>query len=116
MIKKSVEMLKTIKPQMRGGAGQAIVTEMLSAGDYTGKARLIATIMLEPGCSIGEHVHDNEEEVFYVIEGTASYNDDGKNETLNKGDSCICRAGQKHSIANEAEKGTLIIVAIILTL
>lgn len=116
MIKRSHLMVNTVKPQMRGGIGQAIVTEMLSAGDYNGKARLIATITLEPGCSIGEHVHDNEEEVFYIIEGTASYNDNGKNETLNKGDSCICYSGQKHSIANKADQGTLIIAAIILTL
>jgi quercetin dioxygenase-like cupin family protein len=116
MIKKSDEMVKTLKPQMRGGKGQAVVTDMLNTGEYFGKARLIATITLEPGCSIGEHVHENEEEVFYIIQGTAAYNDNGKNEILNQGDSCICYAGQKHSIANEAEEGTLIIAAIILTL
>jgi len=115
MIKRAEEMVKTIKPQMRGGSGQALVTEMLSAGEYAGKARLFATITLEPGCSIGEHVHENEEEVFYIIEGTASYSDNGKDEILNKGDSCICLAGQSHSIANAAETGTLIIAAIILT-
>ena len=116
MIKKSTEMIKTVKPQMRGGTGQAVVTEMLNTGEYFGKARLIATITLEPGCSIGEHVHENEEEVFYIIEGTATYNDNGNTKTLDKGDSCICLAGQKHSIANEAEKGTLPSAAIILTL
>jgi quercetin dioxygenase-like cupin family protein len=116
MIKKSDDMVKTIKPQMRGGTGEALVTEVLSTGEYTGKARLIATIALEPGCSIGEHVHEKEEEVFYIIDGTAAYNDNGKSTTLQKGDSCICCAGQKHSIANAAEKGTLIIAAIIMTL
>jgi quercetin dioxygenase-like cupin family protein len=115
MIKRAEEMLKTVKPQMRGGSGQALVTEMLSNGEYTGKARLIATITLEPGSSIGEHVHENEEEIFYVIDGTAVYNDNGTNIVLNKGDSCICFSGQKHSIANIDEKDTLIIAAIILT-
>ena len=115
MIKRAEEMIKTIKPQMRGGSGQALITEMLSTGEYAGKARLFATITLEPGSSIGEHVHENEEEVFYIIEGTALYNDDGKEEILYKGDSCICLAGQSHSIANTAEKGTLIVEAVILT-
>jgi len=115
MIKRAEEMLKTIKPQMRGGSGQALVTEMLNIGEYTGNARLFATITLEPGSSIGEHVHENEEEVFYIIEGTALYNDNGEDVTLNTGDSCICLAGQRHSIANVAESGTLIIAAIILT-
>lgn len=116
MIKKAEKMMKIVKPQMRGGTGQATVTDLLDAGEYTGKARLIATITLEPGCSIGEHVHDNEEEVFYIISGTALYNDNGCDVTLNKGDSCICLAGQKHSIANADEKDTLVFAAIILTL
>lgn len=116
MIKKSNEMLKTVKPEMRGGTGQAVVTDMLNAGEYFGKARLIATITLEPGCSIGEHMHVNEEEVFYIVEGKALYNDNGSSEVLEKGDACICLAGQKHSIANNSQSDTLIILAIILTL
>lgn len=116
MIKRAEEMVKTVKPQMRGGTGQATVTDLLNADEYTGSTRLVAKITLEPGCSIGEHVHENEEEVFYIISGTALYNDNGHNCTLNTGDSCICLAGQKHSIANATESETLIIAAIILTL
>lgn len=115
MIKRNEEMVKIIKPQMRGGSGQALVTEMLSNGEYTGRARLLATITLEPGSSIGEHIHENEEEIFYVIEGTALYNDNGSDINLNKGDACICHSGQKHSIANVDKKDILVIAAVILT-
>ena len=45
----------------------------LLAGEYKGKSRLIGVITLEPGCSIGAHIHENEEEVFYIMEGTATY-------------------------------------------
>jgi quercetin dioxygenase-like cupin family protein len=116
MIKKNEEMKKTVKPQMRGGEGSAIVTEILDNGEYQGHARLLATITLEPGCSIGEHVHEDEEEVFYIIDGTALYNDNGRDVLLEKGDSCLCLSGQKHSIANNDEKETLIFTAVILTL
>ena len=67
MIKRASEMPRTVKPQMRGGDGQAVVTNLLDAGEYQGKSRMIATITLEPGCSIGEHVHEKEEEVFYMM-------------------------------------------------
>lgn len=115
MIKKSNEMISNTRANMRGGDGQAVVTDILNKGEYKGNARLIGTILLEPGSSIGAHVHENEEEVFYVIKGTATYNDNGTLCTLNEGDSCICRGGETHSIANRESETDLVVFAIILT-
>lgn len=115
MIKRAKNMTANVKVNMRGGDGQAVVTEILDKGEYKGSARLIGTILLEPGCSIGAHVHENEEEVFYIIEGTATYDDNGKAEILHKGDSCVCLGGQKHSIANRTENENLTVFAVILT-
>ena len=78
MIKRANEMTENIRKAMRGGDGQVIVRDFLSFGEYDGKARLLATLTLEPGCSIGKHIHENEEEIFYIIEGTATYDDNGK--------------------------------------
>lgn len=114
MIKRSSQMTKDIKIEMRGGDGQAVIKNVLDKGEYKGASRLVATITLEPGCSIGAHIHENEEEIFYIIKGTATYNDDGKTEILNAGDSCLCLGGQEHSIANKGEE-TLEIFAVILT-
>ncbi len=114
MIKRNEAMTADIKVQMRGGNGQALIKNVFDKGEYKGASRLVATITLEPGCSIGAHIHEKEEEIFYIIKGTATYNDNGKTEILNSGDSCICLAGQEHSIANEG-KETLEIFAVILT-
>jgi quercetin dioxygenase-like cupin family protein len=115
MIRRNSDMTSTVKPNMRGGDGSAVVTDVLNKGEYKGASRLVATITLEPGCSIGEHVHENEEEIFYIIEGTATYDDNGEIRTLKKGDSCICLGSQKHSIANRTEDETLVVFAVILT-
>lgn len=114
MIKRSSEMKVNLKENMRGGNGTVIVTDVLNSGEYKGKSRLLGVITLEKGCSIGAHIHENEEEVFYIIEGSAVYNDNGKIETLYKGDSCVCLSGQTHSIANESDE-TLKLFAVILT-
>ena len=108
-------MTANVKVNMRGGDGQVVVTDVVNKGEYNGKARLVGTILLEPGCSIGEHIHENEEEIFYIIEGTATYNDNGKIVKLNKGDSCVCLGGEKHSIANRENEGNVVLFAIILT-
>lgn len=115
MVKRANEMTSNVKVNMRGGDGQAVVTEILNKGEYNGSSRLIGTICLEPGCSIGAHVHENEEEVFFIIEGTATYDDNGTIEILKKGDSCVCLGGEKHSIANRTENETLTVFAVILT-
>ncbi len=115
MIKRYESMTENVKVNMRGGDGQAVIREVFDKGEYKGAARLVATITLEPGCSIGEHIHENEEEIFYIIEGTATYDDNGEIRTLKKGDSCICLGSQKHSIANRTEDETLVVFAVILT-
>ncbi len=115
MIKRNDNMTTDLKIQMRGGNGQVVIKNVLDKGEYKGASRLVATITLEPGCSIGAHIHENEEEIFYIIEGTATYNDNGKTEILNAGDSCVCLSGQEHSIANESKDETLVIFAVILT-
>ena len=115
MIKYNADMTKDIKVKMRGGNGQAVIKSVFDKGEYKGASRLVATITLEPGCSIGAHIHENEEEIFYIIKGTAAYNDNGKIEILNVGDSCICLSGQEHSIANESIDEPLEIFAVILT-
>ena len=114
MIKRKSDMKEQIRVAMRGGDGQAVVTDILNKGEYKGNARLVGVITLEKDCSIGAHVHENEEEIFYVIEGKATYYDNGETVILNEGDSCICLGGEEHSIANREEK-TLRVFAIILT-
>lgn len=116
MIKRKDEMNETIRVNMRGGDGHVKITNFLDKGEYDGHARLLATITLEPGCSIGKHIHENEEEIFLILSGTAVYDDDGTEVTLFPGDSCICRNGQSHSIANRNEQGDTVVAAIILTL
>lgn len=116
MVKSSKDMKENIREAMRGGDGRVICKDFLSKGEYDGSARLFSTLTLEPGCSIGKHVHENEEEVFYVLNGIADYDDNGTVVKMYPGDSCICRAGEAHSIANRQESGNLTVVAVILTL
>lgn len=115
MIKRNSEMIGDIKVNMRGGDGQVVVTEVLKKGEYKGSARLVGTLLLKPGCSIGAHIHENEEEIFYIIDGVATYNDNGTEVKLYKGDSCLCLGGEEHCIANREAEGDLTVFAVILT-
>ena len=114
MIKREQEMRTEIMEHVRGGKGTVSFTYLLEQEEYEGHARMIAKIFLKPDCSIGYHQHCGEEEVITVLQGKATYKENGKVLTLKAGDTCLTRNGESHSIANES-KEDLLLYAIILT-
>lgn len=113
MIKRAEAMVRELKEQMRGGKGTVAITHLFSQDEIGGKARLIAKIELEPGCSIGFHEHQNEEEIFYIISGQATLDDQGEVSQLDPGDAAITKGGQSHSLSNNSDK-LLTVMAVIL--
>lgn len=100
MIKRSNEMTKDIKVKMRDGEGQAVIKHIYSKDELKGNSRLCATITLEPGHSIGEHAHNGEEEIYYILKGEATVIDDGQPVLVIAGDAIMTRDGASHSIKN----------------
>ncbi len=91
------------RKNMKGGDGTVYVTEFVSSAELNEKGRLFGNIHLDPGASIGYHVHEGESELFYIIKGEAIYNDNGTEYPLCEGDTAVVTSGNGHSIAN---KGT----------
>ncbi len=113
MIKKAEEMVLEIKENMRGGKGSIEILHILKQDELKGKCRLFAKITVNPGCSIGLHEHESEEEVFYIIKGKGIFDDNGTITELNAGDSILTGGGAKHSVENKGGE-TLEMVAVIL--
>lgn len=100
MVKKVEQMKAEIREKMRGGKGSVEMLHILEKDEIKGKVRLFAKVTLNPGCSIGEHDHVGEEEVYYVLKGTAQVNDNGVNKTVHAGDVILTGDGAFHSIEN----------------
>ena len=113
MIKRQNEMVKEIKEQMRGGKGSVEITHIFMQNELKGKARLCAKITINPGCSIGLHEHVNEEEIFYIIKGKGTLDDNGVTREVAQGDSVLTGGGATHSIENTGGE-TLEMLAVIL--
>ena len=114
MVKNAQQMEREIRERMRGGDGEVEILHLLNQGEYRGKARMLAKITLKPGCSIGYHMHENEEEIFYVLSGTVLYDDNGKQRELKAGDASIALGGTGHAIKNEGN-ASVELMAVILT-
>jgi len=99
--------------KMRGGDGVAVVESLLTPAQLYDKGRLFAKITLEPGSSIGYHVHEGEMETFFVISGKAEFFEKGETAILSPGDATLTQSGDGHSIKNIGET-PLELIALIL--
>ena len=114
MIKNISDLKEVINENMRGGCGSVIITHLANPDEMYDKSRLFAKLTIKPGCSIGYHVHDNEAEIFNIISGTATYDDNGTQVELFPGDVTVTPAGQGHSIANNGDSDLIVIALIML--
>jgi len=103
MIKKAEDMKLEIREKMRGGNGSVELLHILNIDEMKGKVRLFAKITMHPGCSIGMHQHEGEEEAYYILSGTAKVNDNGTEKILKPGDVVLTGNGASHSIENAAD-------------
>ncbi len=105
MIRKAQDCQIEYREHMRAGDGTIKLTSLIAGPEeLNGKGRLFSIITIEPGCSIGYHLHDKDAELFYIIKGTAEYNDNGEIRTVTAGDVTICPTGTSHGIANRTDE------------
>ena len=99
--------------KMRGGDGFAKIERLLTPAELNEKGRLYAILSLEPGSSVGYHVHEGEMESYYIISGEAEYMDNDEKLHLLPGDTTHTPAGSGHSIKCIGDS-TLTVLALIL--
>lgn len=114
MIRKKEECLTEIRKAMREGPGEVLVTTLASKEEMYENARMYANLHFEKGCGIGKHDHNNESEIFYVVNGELTYYEDDNKHILKKGDVAILKSGHFHSIVNEKDEPADLIALIIL--
>ncbi|MGI6086293.1 MAG: cupin domain-containing protein [Acetivibrionales bacterium] len=114
MLKRASEMTVEIREKMRGGNGSVKLQNIFNADEIKGKCRLFSQIILEPGCSIGPHEHDQEEEIYYILSGTGIVDDNGEIKNIGPGDAIKTGGGEYHSITNNGQEPLLILAAILL--
>ena len=112
MITKSNAQTPEHRSQMRGGDG--VVSLKALCSELPANVRLFSEIRLVPGASIGEHVHENETELFYFIQGEGTVTDDGVTLTVQAGDCMVTTNGHSHSVKNTGTEDLVIVAVIVL--
>ena len=111
MITRSSEQTLDVRPNMRGGNGEALLRPLLP--ELPGAVRMFSRIELAPGCSIGYHMHENETELFYFASGSGRANDDGVWFDVAAGDAMSTSNGHSHAVENTGSEPLVLLAAII---
>ena len=113
MYHRASELKHIFNENMKGGTGTVEIIRSVNPIDYESPAKMIAKLILRPGCSLGKHMHEGDEEIITILSGQAAYDDNGTIVALEAGDTCVCKSGESHSIANASPKEDLILFAVI---
>ena len=101
----------SVREFMRGGKKHVELCQLSEA--LPGKLRMFNLLTLIPGASIGYHVHENETEMFYFLEGNGRVQDDDRFYDISAGDSMATFSGHGHSVENTGDNDLVILAAIV---
>lgn len=114
MLKKKEDRRVLTKPSPFNGRGEITVDDILEGPDEMyNKGRVFCHTSIAPGAGIGYHIHENESETYYILNGHGTFCDDGKEIDVSPGDVLFTGDGQGHGL--KASKGEAIdLIALIL--
>ncbi len=98
---------------MAGGDGEVTICRLLGEKELNGKCGLYAQVTIQPGSSLGYHVHHNESETYYILSGEAEYNDNGTPRMVKAGDVTYPPAGCGHGLRPVGDQPVVFMALII---
>ncbi|MCP9211487.1 cupin domain-containing protein [Streptomyces sp. NEAU-Y11] len=87
-----------------GGEGVCRWKMLMNGMHLEGEWNCVEYVVIEPGSSVGEHIHLRTEEIYYIVSGRAVVTMDGQEIEVRAGDLVTTPIGSAHSIANRSDE------------
>jgi mannose-6-phosphate isomerase-like protein (cupin superfamily) len=87
-----------------GGEGVCRWKMLMNGMHLEGDWNCVEYVVIEPGGSVGEHVHVRTEEIYYIVSGRAVVTMDGVELDAVPGDLVTTPIGSSHAIANRTDE------------
>jgi mannose-6-phosphate isomerase-like protein (cupin superfamily) len=111
MIRSTDDMQARTITDCHDGSGELLCRLVLRAEDTESGVRFMHDDLLEPGAVIGEHLHKEDEEIYFVVDGHGTMIVDGEEFAIGPGDVSICHRGHSHGIRN-SEHGPMRLIVV----
>lgn len=95
------------------GKGTMHIERLLPSEILKEHVKMYAKVTIDVASSLGYHEHVDDGECYYILQGTALYNDNGAEKILKAGDCTFTPSGSGHAIENIGED-ELVFMALIL--
>lgn len=102
------------------GEGTVFVRRLLGFGssslasgysdDFDTLVNFVHETIMPAGTTIGLHLHEGSEELYYIIEGKGEMTVDGTVFVMEPGDVCLTKSGSSHAFRNIGDKDIRMIV------
>lgn len=113
MIRRQEQVEAQAFEQCHEGVGTLLCRSMLMDGDSQYGVMFFHHDHIPAGVSIGEHLHQGSEEIYYLLSGNCTLWYDGRSIPMKSGDFSIVQDGHTHGIVNSGDcTAELIVVGI----
>lgn len=114
MIIRESDMNLRVRDNIKGGNGTIEDLKILEPEQLPGKCSLCSKFFIDPGDSLGEHTHDADAELYYVLEGELTVVENGREFVLRPGDAAFATGGVSHYVENRSAKKAVMLAVIFL--
>ncbi len=98
---KDIQVLKNL----HGGTGSVEIQKKLTKEDAVEGLDMFAEVILKANASIGYHLHTDDAEAYYIVEGEGIFLDENEQRvSVEAGDLCLIKKGQSHGLENPTEE------------
>ncbi len=113
MLKEASTLQAVKREKAQGGKGYALMKHLLNEKELNGKCGLFSQVTIPAGCSLGYHEHHGESETYYVLSGSATYQDNDTQYPIKAGDVTFTPSGSGHGVINDGEEDIVFMALII---
>lgn len=99
-VRNAAEVVAEVRPSIHGGDGSFEMRFVYGPGDLVSGLRVFELCRMPAGTSIGEHLHDDTEEIYFVLSGTGVMTLDGEEREVRAGDAVLTQPLARHGIRN----------------
>jgi quercetin dioxygenase-like cupin family protein len=99
-VRNAAQVEPQVRPSIHGGDGSFEMRFVYGPDDLVSALRVFELCRMPPGTSIGEHLHDDTEEIYFILSGVGTMTLDGEEREVRVGDAVLTQPLARHGIRN----------------